>query len=268
MFKKKNIENHVYDNLQTSISDEFNSKVYKYELTFDIYSFYPDWVLKKIHWYRAKFLTYNPSQKKSKVHFLKKVHYILQYCLWELFNFTGNRSEDFIEIKDFATIPPLPVFSDEVSQRRCACGIIYVFGAKITPKYKISYIIFIKAANTAITFTRLCHKDSYTTSQLANLRLCKTAITWLLSFSAILPLFWRHAIAELHRLCREDLRNVLWRHEIFNVFLRNMTYAQQNMQFSQYFTTKFNIFSLNLTGESDFFILCFSTHNKLSMSGF
>ena len=49
-------------------------------------------------------------------------------------------------------------------------------------------------------------------------RLCKTAITWLLSLSAILPLFWRHDIAELHRLCREDLRNVLWRHKICDVF--------------------------------------------------
>ena len=45
------------------------------------------------------------------------------------------------------------------------------------------------------------------------LRFCKTAITWLQSLSAILPLFWRHDIAELHRLCREDLKNVLWRHE-------------------------------------------------------
>ena len=47
-----------------------------------------------------------------------------------------------------------------------------------------------------------------------------------------------------------------------------MTCAMQNMQFSQYFTTKFDIFSLNLTGESDFLILFISTHNKLSMSGF
>ena len=38
------------------------------------------------------------------------------------------------------------------------------------------------------------------------LRFCKTAITWLRSLSAILPLFWRHEIAELHRLCREDLK--------------------------------------------------------------
>ena len=36
----------------------------------------------------------------------------------------------------------------------------------------------------------------------------------------------------------------------------------------QYFTMKFNIFSLNLTGESNVFILFISTHNKLSMSGF
>ena len=100
------------------------------------------------------------------------------------------------------------------------------------------------------------------------LRRCKTAMTWLRSLSAILPLFWRHDIAELHRLCREDSRNVLSRHEICDVFPRIMTCALQNMKFSQYFITKFNIFSLNLTGESDFFILFISTHNKLSMSGF
>ena len=100
------------------------------------------------------------------------------------------------------------------------------------------------------------------------LRLYKTAITWLRSLSAILPLFWRHATAELHRFCREDLRNVLWCHEICDVFPRNMTYILQNMQFSRYFTMKFNIFSLNLTGESDFFILFISTHIKLSMGGF
>ena len=51
-------------------------------------------------------------------------------------------------------------------------------------------------------------------------------------------------------------------------FPRIITCALQNMQFSQYFTMKFNIFSLNLTGESDIFILFISTHNKLSMSGF
>ena len=50
--------------------------------------------------------------------------------------------------------------------------------------------------------------------------------------------------------------------------MRIMSCALQNMQFSQYFTLKFNIFSLNLTGESDFFILFISAHNKLSMSGF
>ena len=100
------------------------------------------------------------------------------------------------------------------------------------------------------------------------LRPCKTAITWLRSLLAILPLFWRHDTAELHRLCREDSRNVLWRHEICDVFPRIMTCALQNKQFLQYFTTKFNIFCLNLTGESDFFILFISTHNKLSMSSF
>ena len=43
---------------------------------------------------------------------------------------------------------------------------------------------------------------------------------------------------------------------------RNMTYALQNMQFSQYFTTQFNISSLNLTGESDFlfYLLLRTTH--------
>ena len=47
-----------------------------------------------------------------------------------------------------------------------------------------------------------------------------------------------------------------------------MTYALENMQFSQYFTTKFYTFSLNLTGESYYLILFIRTHNKFSMSGF
>ena len=47
-----------------------------------------------------------------------------------------------------------------------------------------------------------------------------------------------------------------------------MTFALQNMQFLQYFSTKFYIFSLNLTGESDVFVLFISTHSKLSMGGF
>ena len=98
---------------------------------------------------------------------------------------------------------------------------------------------------------------------LALLGRCKTAITWLRSLSAILPLFWRHDIAERHRFCREDSRNVLWRQVICDVFPRIMTCALQNMQFSQYFTTKF-IFSLNLTGESVFlFYLLVHTTNFL-----
>ena len=68
MFKKQPIENHVYDNLQTCISDEFNSKVYKYELTFEIYIHnYRNWVSKDI------ISTLNPFQKKkSEVQFLWK----------------------------------------------------------------------------------------------------------------------------------------------------------------------------------------------------
>ena len=107
-------------------------------------------------------------------------------------------------------------------------------------------------------------------SSTRQLRFWKTATTWLWSLSAILPLFWRHDIAELRRLYREDLRNVLWHHEIYAVvYPRNMTYALQNMQLLQYFIMQFNIFFLYSTGESDFFFILFiSTHNKLSMSGF
>ena len=55
------------------------------------------------------------------------------------------------------------------------------------------------------------------------------------------PFFRRHDISELHRLCCDDF-----------VIPLIMTCALQNMQFSQYFTTKFDIFSLHLTGESEF----------------
>ena len=51
---------------------------------------------------------------------------------------------------------------------------------------------------------------------------------------------------------------------ICDVFPRNMTYILQNMQFSQYFTVKFNIFSLNLTGGPIFlFYLLVCTGNFL-----
>ena len=102
-----------------------------------------------------------------------------------------------------------------------------------------------------------------------NLRFCKTAITWLRSLLAIFwSLFWCHDIAKQHHLCCKDLRNVLRCHEIHDVFPRNMAYVLQNVQFSQYFTMKFNIFSLNLTRESNFFILFIGTQNKLSMISF
>ena len=104
------------------------------------------------------------------------------------------------------------------------------------------------------------------TCLLCVLRLCKTAITWLRSLSAILPLFWRHDIAELHRPCREDFRNVLWRQEICDVFPQIMTCALQNMQFSQNLTTNLT-FSL-LTWLGSHFFLFISTHKKLSISGF
>ena len=56
--------------------------------------------------------------------------------------------------------------------------------------------------------------------------------------------------------CNFRLFRVLrtWTGRIYDVFPRNMTYFLQNMQFSQYFKMGFKIFSLNLTGESDFFI--------------
>ena len=65
--------------------------------------------------------------------------------------------------------------------------------------------------------------------------------------------------------CREDFRRAImtsWETR------RNLAYALQNLQFFHHFTMKFNIFSLNLTGDSDFLILFISMQYKLSMSGF
>ena len=42
----------------------------------------------------------------------------------------------------------------------------------------------------------------------------------------------------------------------------------QTCTFFHLFTMKFNIISLNLTGDSDFLILFISMQNTLSMSGF
>ena len=116
-----------------------------------------------------------------------------------------------------------------------------------------------------------------TVTYVYTLRRCKTAITWLRSLSAILPLFdvmiSKHKIeimispsfiafaAKTLELYYDVTKYVTFSHGLWLA-------PMQNMQFSQYLITEFNIFSFNLTGETDFFILFISTHNKFSMSGF
>ena len=100
------------------------------------------------------------------------------------------------------------------------------------------------------------------------LRFCQTLITWLRSLSAILSFSWRHNMANIPTFAAKTWEVLLWRHKIHNVFLRNWAYTLQNVQFFHHFTMKFNIFSLNLTGDSDFLTLFNSNQNKLSMSGF
>ena len=82
---------------------------------------------------------------------------------------------------------------------------------------------------------------------------CQTSITWLRSLSVILPLFWRHDIANVHTFAAKTWELLLWRHEIHGVSPRNWANALQNLQFFHNFTVKFYILSLNLTGDSDFF---------------
>ena len=87
------------------------------------------------------------------------------------------------------------------------------------------------------------------------LRFCQTPIMWHLSLSAILPLFWRHDIANTPTFAAKTWKVLLWLHVIHNVFPRNFAYPLQNLQFCHHLTKKFNIFSLNLTGDSNFLIL-------------
>ena len=47
---------------------------------------------------------------------------------------------------------------------------------------------------------------------------CQTSITWLRSLSAILPLFWRHDIANISTFAAKTWEKLLWRHEIHDVF--------------------------------------------------
>ena len=86
--------------------------------------------------------------------------------------------------------------------------------------------------------------------------------------SVILPLFWRYDITNIPTFDAETWEVLLWRHEIHDIFPRIRAYVVQNLLFSHYFTTKFDIFSLSLTGDSDFLVIFSSTQNKLSMSGF
>ena len=69
-----------------------------------------------------------------------------------------------------------------------------------------------------------------------------TSITWLRSLSAILPLFWRHYIAEYPRLCCEEL-DCFYDIMVYKTFYREI--GSTNGAFLRYFTTKFNIFSPN-----------------------
>ena len=96
------------------------------------------------------------------------------------------------------------------------------------------------------------------------LRFYQTRITWLQSLSAILPLFWRHDMANFLVFAANTWEVLLWRYEMHDIFPRNWANALQNLQS----TIKFNIFSFHLTGDSDFLILFISTQNKLSMTGF
>ena len=76
-------------------------------------------------------------------------------------------------------------------------------------------------------------------------------------------------IATIPAFAAKTWEVLLWRHDIHDVFPRNWTNALQNLQFFFHnFTMKFNIFSLNLTGDSDFLILSISAQNKLSTSRF
>ena len=112
-----------------------------------------------------------------------------------------------------------------------------------------------------------------------HLRFYQTRIMWFRSLSAILPLFWRQDLANFLNFAAKTIMTswdtrrfheklLLWRYEIHDVFPRNWANAPQNLRFFRYFTIKFNIFSLNLTGDSDFLIPLTSTLNKLSITSF
>ena len=66
-------------------------------------------------------------------------------------------------------------------------------------------------------------------SRIFTLRCCQTSITWLRSLSAILPLFWRHDIANISTFAAKTWEKLLWRHEIHDVFPRNWANALQNL---------------------------------------
>ena len=101
-----------------------------------------------------------------------------------------------------------------------------------------------------------------------SLRLCKTAITWLRSLLAILPLFWRHDIAELHGLSAKTL-------EMYYDVIKYATYSRglwlalcKTCSFHSILQQNLTFSLLTWLGSPIFFILFISTHNKLSMSGF
>ena len=69
-------------------------------------------------------------------------------------------------------------------------------------------------------------------------------------------------------LCRRDLRKAIMTSWYTWRFPVQFGQRSATLFFFHNATVKFNIFSLNLTGDSDFLILFISTQNKLSNSGF
>ena len=95
---------------------------------------------------------------------------------------------------------------------------------------------------------------TFSVFEFRSLRFYQTPITWLRSISAILPLFWHHNIANIPNFAAKTWEVVLRCHEIHDVFPRIWAYVVQNLLIFHYLTMTLNIFSLNLTGYSVFFL--------------
>ena len=219
------------------------------------------------------------SRNLDSIHFLETLHTIWQICLHQKCWTTTNRSSLPSEYRQIVRSSICLTF---IGFRRCTKIHINIDSLRVHRSVRPSLYQFY-SKNCLHIFSKVFRSTARQPTQGVGSIRCgssrirknyniliyyQTPITWLRYLSAILPLFWRHNIANIPSFAAKTWEGLLWRHKIHDVFPRNWANSVQILKFFYHFSMKFNNFFLNSTGGSDILILSISSQNKLSMGGF